>query len=133
MHPIYFQDDEKDIDNVLFTELAGILFASGKKLQRLSVFPQFTLSYAYLPCKLISTISAAAALQSLTMILPESRNIRTLAESVGSLQKLKVLSFALRLLYMRAVKDEPSVAGAGCKCFEPCLPDVCSNHYTGHS
>jgi hypothetical protein len=82
--------DELDINSRPLIELCGILFASGRQLQRLDVWTSDRMFYV--PCKLIIMVSVTATLESLTMILPENRNVRTLAGTLRSLQNLKVQS-----------------------------------------
>ena len=77
----------------LMIQLCAILFTCGRQLQRLSVsadYDGFLHSNAYLPCEIVNHMSIAATLESLALLIPESRTFRTLAVSVPSLRKLKV-------------------------------------------
>ena len=77
----------------LIIQLCAILFTCGRQLQRLTVSADYDgvlRSNAYLPCEIVSHMSIAATLESLALLIPESRTFRTLAESVPSLRRLKV-------------------------------------------
>jgi hypothetical protein len=124
----------------LMIQLCAILFTCGRQLQRLSVsadYDGFLHSNAYLQCEIINHMSIAATLESLALLIPESRTFRTLAESVPSLQKLKVRarpclasSFGARLRCMLiAIDTQP-----GRSCSAPrrswlkCAAAACAGH-----
>lgn len=89
------ENAQQDIECRLLIELCGILFASSRQLQRLTMHTEPVWDYVYLPSKFITLSAMASTLETLIMVLPESRNFETLAEAVHSLQKLKVWSIAL--------------------------------------
>lgn len=107
----------------LLMQLCAILFTGGRQLQRLSVSAGsdgVLCSNAYLPREIIRHMSTAATLESLNLLVPESRTFRTLAESVASLRRLKVgalpylaasiaarLRCMLHIVIMRLMHDLP--------------------------
>jgi hypothetical protein len=71
----------------LHTELCATVLAASSQLQRLSI------SAAHgkiVPYKLMTRISMASALECLFVSIHGHLNVRTLAQSLGSLPKLKV-------------------------------------------
>lgn len=96
MHaPFPLQGERKDSRARLLLDCCAILFASSQ-MKRLSLSTKHELRDVYLPNKLILLISVASSLESLTLVIPELRNFWTLAETIRSLQKLKVQTMSLQ-------------------------------------
>ena len=86
---LLLQGEQKDNRARLLLECCAILFASSQ-MKRLSLSMKHELGDVYLPNKLILLISVASSLVRLTLVIPELRNFKALAETIRSLQKLKV-------------------------------------------
>ena len=86
---LLLQGERKDNRARLLLECCAILFASSQ-MKRLSLSMKHELGDVYLPNKLILLISVASSLVRLTLVIPELRNFKALAETIRSLQKLKV-------------------------------------------
>lgn len=90
---------EKDNSHRLLVDICAVLFATSSQMQRLSMstgHAKPAWSNYYLPSKICSLVSMVSSLERLTLNIEEPCNFRTLAESVHSLQKLKVRGVALQ-------------------------------------
>ena len=83
------------ISSHLLTKFCAILFPNSSQLRRLSVAAHYDDCTHPLPRKFFADLSAASALEYLFLAVPGHHVLRSMADAISSLQKLKARYYSI--------------------------------------